>query len=115
MNSSSHSRKTEESRAEMEEYRGVRRGQGAVGSLAEEVQEVPLLGVGGRDVEDRQAGRTKKGWGRKGWRRVNEDPGKLQRASSRAGPRIPFFSFSTPPLFISLIFKDFLNNNSKFV
>lgn len=39
-------------------------------SQAEEVQEVPLLGVGGRVAEERQAGRTKKdgaGRGGQGW------------------------------------------------
>lgn len=84
--------------------------QEAVGSQAEEIQAGI---VGGRDAE---RGR-REGPRRMGQDRVekDEDPGRLNRTSSRAGLRIFFISFSTPKLFISILFKDFLNNNSKFV
>lgn len=80
-----------------------------MGSQAEEVQAGM---VGGRDAQERQEGRTEKdGAGQGEGRR----PGRLQRTSSRAGLRISFILFSTPKWLISIIFKDFLNNNSKFV
>lgn len=87
----------------------MQRDQEAVGSQAEEVQAGM---VGGRDAEERQEGRTEKdGTGQGEGRR----PGRLQRTSSRVGLRMSFILFSTPKLFISILFKAFLNNNSKFV
>lgn len=65
-----------------------------MGNQAKEVQE---LGVGGRDAEERQEGRMGQEGVEKG-----EDLGRLRRTSSRAGLRIPFISFSTPKLFISI-------------